>query len=125
MVSSNSIVPEWGYWRDNMGVSHEGSGSHLGPLHFKGDDFEERLIRFAVSAVDLADALPTTFAGKHTGTPLLRPATSRAPNHAETRGCESMKGFIHKLGESGGCFLRHSIRYRHRTTYRYRLFDVI
>lgn len=64
----------------------------------KGDDIEDRLIRFAVSMMDLAEALPTTFAGKHIGNQLMRSGTSPAPNYAEARGCESMRDFIHKLG---------------------------
>jgi four helix bundle protein len=67
-------------------------------LMAKGDDIEDRLIRFAVSVMDLAEALPTTFAGKHIGNQLLRAGTSPAPNYAEARGCESMRDFIHKLG---------------------------
>lgn len=64
----------------------------------KGDDIEDRLIRFAVSMMDLAEALPTTFAGRHIGNQLMRSGTSPAPNYAEARGCESMRDFIHKLG---------------------------
>jgi four helix bundle protein len=64
----------------------------------KADDIEERLIRFAASAMDLCDVFPTTFAGKHIGNQLMRSATSAAPNYAEARGCESMNDFIHKLG---------------------------
>lgn len=64
----------------------------------KGDDIEERLIRFAASAMDLVETLPDTYAGTHVGNQLLRSATSAAPNYAEARGCESMKDFIHKLG---------------------------
>jgi four helix bundle protein len=64
----------------------------------KGDDIDDRLIQFGVSAMDLCEALSPTFAGKHVGNQLLRSATSAAPNYAEARGCESMKDFIHKLG---------------------------
>jgi four helix bundle protein len=64
----------------------------------KGDDIEDRLIRFGVAAMDLCESLPPTFAGKHLGNQLLRSATSCAPNYAEARGCESMRDFIHKLG---------------------------
>jgi four helix bundle protein len=64
----------------------------------KGDDIEDRLIRFGVAAMDLCEALPTTFAGKHVGNQLLRSATAPAANYAEARGCESMRDFIHKLG---------------------------
>jgi four helix bundle protein len=64
----------------------------------KGDDIEERLIRFAAAAKDLCDAFPPTVAGKHIGNQLMRFATSAAPNYAEARRCESMNDFIHKLG---------------------------
>jgi four helix bundle protein len=64
----------------------------------KGDDIEERLIQFASVTMDLCDALPPTYAGKHVANQLMRSATSAAPNYAEARGCESMKDFIHKLG---------------------------
>jgi four helix bundle protein len=64
----------------------------------KGDDIEDRLIRFGVAVMDLCESLPTTFAGKHVGNQLLRSATAGAPNYAEARGCESMRDFIHKLG---------------------------
>ncbi len=64
----------------------------------KGDDIEERLIRFAVSALDLCERLPKTAAGAHIANQLTRSATSAAPNYAEARGCESMNDFIHKLG---------------------------
>jgi four helix bundle protein len=63
----------------------------------KGDDIEERLIRFAAAAMDLCGAFPSTFAGKQIGNQLMRSATSVAPNYAEARGCESMNDFIHKL----------------------------
>ena len=64
----------------------------------KGDDIEDRLIRFAVAVMDLAETLPTSFAGKHIGNQLLRSGTSPAPNYAEARGCESIRDFIHKMG---------------------------
>jgi four helix bundle protein len=64
----------------------------------KGDDIEERLIRFGVAALDLCESLPKTFAGSHIGNQLVRSATSSAPNYAEARGSESMNDFIHKMG---------------------------
>ncbi len=64
----------------------------------KGDDIEERLIRFAVAVLDLCESFPKTSAGTHIGNQLVRSATSAAPNYAEARGCESMNDFIHKLG---------------------------
>ena len=64
----------------------------------KGDDIEERLIRFAASVLDLCETFPKTFAATHIGNQLTRSAISAAPNYAEARGCESMNDFIHKLG---------------------------
>ena len=64
----------------------------------KGIDIEERLILFASATMDLCDALPSTYAGKHIANQLMRSSTSAAPNYAEARGCESMNDFIHKLG---------------------------
>ena len=64
----------------------------------KGDDIEERLIRFAAAVLELCESLPKTSAGTHIGNQLVRSATSAAPNYAEARGCESMNDFIHKLG---------------------------
>ncbi|MEO8271815.1 MAG: four helix bundle protein [Aureliella sp.] len=60
----------------------------------KADELEERLIDFAVRIIKLADALPTSPAGKHIGRQLLRSGTSPAPNYAETRGTESTADFI-------------------------------
>jgi four helix bundle protein len=63
----------------------------------KGDDIRDRLIRFAVDAMDLCDSLPKTSTGAHIAAQLLRCATSAAPNYAEARGAESRKDFVHKL----------------------------
>ncbi len=64
----------------------------------KGDDIRERLVNFAVAAMDLCDQLPKTTAGTHISGQLLRSATSAAPNYAEARGAESSRDFMHKLG---------------------------
>ena len=69
-----------------------------GSMMAKGDDIEERLIRFAVSVLDLREGLPKTVPGTHIGNHHIRSATSAAPNYAEARGCESMNDFMHKLG---------------------------
>ena len=63
----------------------------------KGDDLEERLIRFAVGIMQLCDRLPTTPAGRHISVQLLRSGTSPAPNYSEGRSAESRGDFIHKL----------------------------
>ena len=64
----------------------------------KGDDIRERLVEFAVAAMDLCDNLAKTPAGTHVSGQLLRSATSAAPNYAEARGAESSRDFVHKLG---------------------------
>jgi four helix bundle protein len=63
----------------------------------KGDDIQERLIRFAARVIAVCDALPNTMAGQHIGRQLLRSGTAPAPHHAEARSAESPADFIHKL----------------------------
>ena len=62
-----------------------------------GDQIEDRLIDFAVRAINVCNKLPATSAGKHISRQLVRSATSGAPNYAEARGAESQKDFVHKL----------------------------
>ena len=63
----------------------------------KGDDIEERLIKFAVRIVKLCDQLPRTQAGRHVAGQLLRSGTAPAAHYAEARGAESTNDFVHKL----------------------------
>ena len=63
----------------------------------RADEFEERLIDFAVRVVNLSASLPRTPAGKHIAGQILRSGTSPAPNYGEARGAESHADFIHKL----------------------------
>jgi four helix bundle protein len=63
----------------------------------KGDDIEERLINFAVAAIQLCDKLPVTPGGRHVSGQLLRSGTSPAPNYSEARSAESARDFVHKL----------------------------
>ncbi len=60
-------------------------------------DIEDRLIRFAVAILKLADALPNTRAGNHIANQIVRSGTSPAPNYGEAQGAESRKDFIHKM----------------------------
>lgn len=60
-------------------------------------NLENRLIAFAVSILDLADKLPSTFAGKHLGGQLTRSGTSPALNYGEAQAAESRADFIHKM----------------------------
>jgi len=60
-------------------------------------NLENRLVDFAVQAINLAEALPSTLAGKHLGSQLIRSASSMALNYAEAQGAESRKDFRHKI----------------------------
>ncbi len=60
-------------------------------------DLEERLIDFSLSAIDIAEKLPRTYAGQHLSKQLIRSASSPAFQYAEARGAESRKDFVHKL----------------------------
>ena len=62
------------------------------------DQLEERLIDLAATVIYFADGLPTTPAGRHIASQILRCGTAPAPNYAEARAAESRGDFIHKLG---------------------------
>ena len=63
----------------------------------KGDDIQERLIKFAARVIKLCSALPSTTAGRHVGGQLLRSGTAPAAHHGEARSAESPADFVHKL----------------------------
>ena len=63
----------------------------------KGDDIREKLIEFAINALEVCDSLPKTPIGVHISAQLMRCATSAAPNYSEARGAESGRDFLHKL----------------------------
>ena len=60
-------------------------------------DLEERLLEFCVQIIRLTEVLPTSRAGNHVASQLLRSGTSPYPNHGEAQAAESPKDFIHKL----------------------------
>jgi len=60
-------------------------------------DLEDRLIEFAVRAMNVAESLPDTRSGRHVGGQFLRSGTSPAPNYGEAQSAESRKDFIHRL----------------------------
>lgn len=60
-------------------------------------DLEQRLVEFAVRIIDLAEALPKTFAGKHLSGQIIRSGTSPALNYAEAQAAESGADFVHKM----------------------------
>jgi len=63
----------------------------------RGDDIEERMVKFAVRIIKLCEQLPKTQAGRHVSDQLLRSGTSPAANYAEARRAESTRDFVHKL----------------------------
>jgi len=60
-------------------------------------DLEERLLAYAADIIRLVDDLPTTRAGNHIASQLLRSGTSSLPNHGEAQAAESRSDFVHKL----------------------------
>ncbi len=63
----------------------------------RGDDIEERMVKFAVRMIKLCERLPKTQTGRHISDQLLRSGTSPAANYAEARRAESTRDFVHKL----------------------------
>jgi len=61
------------------------------------NDLEERLIKFAVLIIEIAEGLPKTFAGNHLAGQLIRSGTSPALNYGEASSAESRKDFVHKI----------------------------
>lgn len=60
-------------------------------------DLDERLIDFASEIIDIAEALPKTYAGNHLSGQLIRSGTSPALNYGEAQSAESEPDFIHKM----------------------------
>ena len=60
-------------------------------------DLEDRLIEFAVQAIDIAEALPRTDAGRYLSGQIIRSGTSPALVYGEAQSAESRKDFIHKI----------------------------
>jgi four helix bundle protein len=60
-------------------------------------DLEERLIRFAVKIIELANSLPNNPGGNHMKGQMVRSGTSPALNYGEAQSAESRKDFVHKM----------------------------
>ena len=60
------------------------------------NDLEDRLIRFAVRAIKLADQLPKTIIGNRLRDQLTRASSSAPLNYGEAQSAESRKDFVHK-----------------------------
>ena len=60
-------------------------------------NLEERLIDYSVLITEIVETMPSTRAGNHYASQLIRSGTSPALNYAEAQSGESRKDFIHKL----------------------------
>lgn len=58
---------------------------------------EDRLIRFAVQVIKIAESLPRSVTGIELSGQLIRSSSSAALNYGEAQCAESPKDFIHKL----------------------------
>ena len=65
--------------------------------HASKFDLEERLIKFAIQVIDIAESMSFTKAGTHIANQLIRSGTSPALNYGEAQSAESKSDFIHKL----------------------------
>jgi four helix bundle protein len=63
----------------------------------RNEKLEDRLVSFAVRAIEVVESLPDSKAGRHIAGQLVRSATSPAPNYGEAQGAESRSDFIHKM----------------------------
>jgi four helix bundle protein len=60
-------------------------------------NLEDRLIDFAVLAVEIVNEMPNTRAGNHLAGQLVRSGTSPALNYGEAQSGETRRDFIHKI----------------------------
>lgn len=60
-------------------------------------DLDERLILFAAVIIDIAEALPKSFAGNHLSGQLIRSGTAPALQYGEAQSGESRADFVHKM----------------------------
>jgi len=63
----------------------------------KSKELEERLIKFAVLIIEIAENLVKSKAGNHIAGQMIRSGTSPALNYGEAQDAESRNDFIHKL----------------------------
>ncbi len=60
-------------------------------------NLEDRLIDFAVLAIEIVNEMPDTKAGNHLAGQSVRSGTSPALNYGEAQSGESRRDFIHKI----------------------------
>jgi four helix bundle protein len=60
-------------------------------------DLEERLVKFSVMIISLAESLDSSLAGKYLAGQIIRSGISPALNYGEAKSAESSSDFIHKM----------------------------
>ncbi len=60
-------------------------------------DLEERLVKFSVMIISLAESLDNSLAGKYLAGQIIRSGISPALNYGEAKSAESSNDFIHKM----------------------------
>ncbi len=63
----------------------------------KNYDLEDRLIKFGISIIKMAEKVQNTKAGNTLSGQIIRSGTSPALNYGEAQASESRKDFIHKF----------------------------
>jgi len=60
-------------------------------------DLEDRLIKFGVLIISLAESLENSITGKYIAGQLIRSGISPALNYGEAKSAESINDFVHKM----------------------------
>ena len=60
-------------------------------------DLEDRLVKFSVMIISMAESLEETFAGKYVAGQIIRSGISPALNYGEAKSAESTNDFVHKM----------------------------
>ena len=60
-------------------------------------ELEDRLIKFAVLIIDIAENMKKSKSGNHIAGQMIRSGTSPVLNYGEAQDAESRKDFIHKI----------------------------
>jgi four helix bundle protein len=60
-------------------------------------DLEDRLVKFSVMIISLAESLEDSYAGKYVAGQIIRSGISPALNYGEAKSAESPNDFVHKM----------------------------
>lgn len=66
-------------------------------MNRRKNDLVERLTDFSVLVIQIAEALPNSYAGKYLAGQMIRSGTSPALHYGEAQDAESTADFIHKM----------------------------